>query len=123
MNVLLWIVQIGIAVAFTSAGLVKLTQSVAKLRDGMPWARAVPGFAVRALGAVELLTAIGLVVPAATGTASVLTPVAALVVVLIMIGSVPVFAGTGDRVAIALSLLVLVLAALVAWARFGPYPV
>ncbi|MBQ0901199.1 DoxX family protein [Micromonospora sp. U21] len=132
MNVVLWIIQILLAVVFAGAGAAKLTQPKDKLRDLMRWVDPVPLSQVKALGAVELLAAIGLVLPPLTGIATVLTPLAALGLVIVMIGGILVHLrdmkkqDTEDRRrteiqgAITCAVL-LVLAAVVAWGRFGPY--
>jgi uncharacterized membrane protein YphA (DoxX/SURF4 family) len=78
MNVFLWVLQGLLAVAFAGAGFMKLTQPIEKLGKQMTW---VPRFSppvVRFVGAVELLGAIGLILPWATGIAKVLTPLAAV---------------------------------------------
>lgn len=77
MNIVLWILQILLAAAFGGAGVLKLTQPVEKLGKQMTW---VPRYSVpmvRFVGAVELLGALGLILPWATGIAKVLTPLAA----------------------------------------------
>ncbi|MET7709708.1 DoxX family protein [Micromonospora sp. NPDC005413] len=132
MNVVLWIIQILLAVVFAGAGVAKLTQPKEKLRDMMRWVDPVPPTQVKALGAVELLAAIGLVLPPLTGIATVLTPLAAVGLVIVMIGGILVHLrdmkkqDTEERRkaeiqgAITCTVL-LVLAAVVAWGRFGPY--
>ncbi|MEH1015713.1 DoxX family protein [Micromonospora sp. CPCC 206060] len=121
MNTLLWIVQILLALVFAAAGLVKLSQSKEQLRTKMAWVDAVPAGAVKALGAVEVLAAIGLILPALTGIAPVLTPLAAVGLVVVMIGAIVVHARVREYPAIGANVVLLLLAALVAWGRFGPY--
>ncbi|MFC7710698.1 DoxX family protein [Micromonospora lupini] len=132
MNLVLWIIQILLAVVFVGAGLAKLTQPKEKLRDRMAWVDPVPPTQVKALGAVEVLAAVGLVLPALTGIATVLTPLAAVGLVIVMIGAILVHLRdrkkrdtaaerrTEIQGAITCAVL-LVLAAVVAWGRFGPY--
>ncbi|PWR04993.1 DoxX family protein [Micromonospora acroterricola] len=132
MNVVLWIIQILLAAVFLGAGAAKLSQPKEKLRDRMGWVDPVPPSQVKALGAVEVLAALGLVLPALTGVATVLTPLAALGLVIVMIGGILVHLrdmkrqDTDERrrteVQGAVTCVVLlVLAAVVAWGRFGPY--
>jgi len=80
-----------------------------------------PGF-ITALGAVKVAGAVGLVLPAVTGIAPVLVPVAALGFVLVMTGATTVRIvrrewrnALGDLVFVALS-------GFVAWGRFVPEP-
>lgn len=74
MNTVLWILQIVLAVAFLGAGAMKLTQSRAKLAPRMGWVEDFSDTGVKAIGALEVLAAIGLVLPAALDIAPVLTP-------------------------------------------------
>ncbi|MFJ8687486.1 DoxX family protein [Micromonospora wenchangensis] len=122
MNVFLWIVQILLAAIFAGAGLTKLTRPREKLLDRMGWVRNVPPLQVKALGAAELLAALGLVLPGLTGIATVLTPLAAVGLVIVMAGAIVVHARAEEHPGTVLTVVLLVLAALVAWGRFGPYP-
>ncbi|MFF5055009.1 DoxX family protein [Micromonospora sp. NPDC000663] len=132
MNVALWVVQILLAAIFAGAGLAKLTQPKEKLRDPMRWVDPVPPSQVKALGAVEVLAAVGLVLPPLTGIATVLTPLAAVGLVIVMIGGILVHLrdmkkpDNQDRRRMEIQgaltcAVLLVLAAVVAWGRFGPY--
>ncbi|MEH0930457.1 DoxX family protein [Micromonospora sp. CPCC 205558] len=132
MNVVLWIIQILLAVVFAGAGFAKLTQPKDKLRELMRWVDPVPPTQVKALGAAEVVAAIGLVLPPLTGIATVLTPLAAVGLVVVMIGGFLVHLrdlkkqdtqdGRQKEIQGAITCAVLlVLAAVVAWGRFGPY--
>ncbi|WFE99428.1 DoxX family protein [Micromonospora sp. WMMD964] len=131
MNVPLWAIQILLAAVFAGAGLAKLTRPKEKLRDRMGWVDPVPPSQVKALGFVEVLAAAGLVLPPLTGIATVLTPLAAVGLVIVMIGGIVVHRRdmkehTGDRRKLEIQgaitcAVLLVLAAVVAWGRFGPY--
>lgn len=91
MDVVIWILQAVLALAFLGAGGMKLVRPKSALvSSGMGWASDFSDGAVKAIGAVEVLGAIGLVVPWLTGILPVLTPLAALGLGLIMIGAVVV---------------------------------
>lgn len=124
MNLALWIVAIVMAVAFAVGGLSKLTipkERIATLPGGK-WVEGVsPGF-VKATGVIDLLAATGLILPAALDVAPVLVPVAAIGVVLLMIGAGIVRLRYGSPMAIFGDATYLALAAFVAWGRFGPEP-
>lgn len=77
--------------------------------------------AIKAIGVLELLAAIGLILPAVTGIAPILVPLAATGLVATMVGAMVVHARRGELSYLALNLVLLVLAAMVAWGRFGPY--
>src|SRR5579859_5106043 len=87
MNTAVWIVQILLALAFLMAGATKLTQPVEKLAERMAWVNDFSPSIVRAIGAVEVLGALGLILPAWTGILPWLTPLAAAGLVLDMIGA------------------------------------
>jgi uncharacterized membrane protein YphA (DoxX/SURF4 family) len=63
----LWVAQVLLAVAFLGAGATKLSQPKEKLAKNMAWVEDFSQPAVRLIGAVEVLGAIGVVVPALTG--------------------------------------------------------
>jgi hypothetical protein len=78
-----------------------------------------PG-ALKAIGALEFLAAVGLIVPAALGIAPVLVPLAATGAVLLFAGAVIMRLRRGERATIIADLVYLAMAAFVAWGRFGP---
>ena len=118
MNVFLWIVQILLAVAFLSAGLMKVTQPRAKLQTNMGWVEDFSDTNVKLIGAAEVLGAIGLVLPWLTGIAKVLTPVAALGLAVAMAGAVIVHLRRKETNRIAPAAVLLVLSLVVAIGRF-----
>ncbi len=122
MNVVLWIIAGLLAAAFAAAGLMKLAQPKEKLAaSGMGWTEQFPPGAIKAIGALEVLAAIGLILPALLDTATVLVPLAALGLVLMMIGAAVTHARRKENQMIGVNVVLLVLAAVVAWGRFGPY--
>ncbi len=121
MNIVIWILQSLLAVAFLAAGAMKISQPKEKLEAAMGWVADFSAPMVRFIGAVEILAALGLVLPAATGIATVLTPLAASGLVIVMIGAIVTHARRKEPQVIAMNAVLLVLAAVVAWARFGPY--
>src|SRR3954470_16085844 len=85
MNIALWVLQILLAIAFAFAGFTKLARSKDQLRAQMGWVEDVSDSTVKLVGAVELLAAIGLILPAATGIAPWLTPLAAVGLAIVMV--------------------------------------
>ncbi len=65
MNIALWVVQALTALAFGSHGFLLVSGSQ-RLGERVPWVRALPTPFVRVLGVLEILGAIGVVIPAAT---------------------------------------------------------
>lgn len=122
MNTALWIVAGFLALVFAAGGAGKLTidrDRIAAMPGGA-WVRDFSPGAVRALGVVDLLAAAGLVLPAALDIVPVLVPVAAVGVVLLMIGAVVVRLRHGSRGPVVVDAVYLALAAFVAVGRFGP---
>lgn len=121
MNVVLWIIAGLLALAFAGAGAMKLSKPRAALEPQMAWVADVSDGQVRAIGAVELLGAIGVVLPALVDVAPVLVPVAAVGLALTMAGAVVVHLRRGDSFAKAVPAVVLgALAVVLAVGRFGP---
>lgn len=122
MNVALWVVAGVLAGMFLIAGLAKLAQSKEKfVGSGMDWAADYPPGALKALGAVEVLGAVGLVLPPLLDIAPVLTPVAAVGFAVIMVGALVVHGRRKEGRQVAMNVALLVLAVVLAWGRFGPY--
>ncbi len=122
MNIVLWIIAGILAVAFLAAGLMKLTQPKEKLAaSGMGWTEQFPPGAIKAIGALEVAAAIGLILPALLDIAPILVPLAALGLVLMMIGAAITHARRKENPMIGVNVVLLILAAIVAWGRFGPY--
>lgn len=84
----LWIVNGVLALIFALAGISKLARSrEALVSSGMMWAGDMPTGRVKLVGAIELLAALGLILPVLAGIAPVLTPVASIGLVLVMVGA------------------------------------
>jgi uncharacterized membrane protein YphA (DoxX/SURF4 family) len=121
MNIVLWVLASVLAVAFLAAGSPKLIQPKEKLTTYMKWAEPLPVGAVKTLGALEVLAAAGLILPPATGIAPVLAPLAAVGLVIVMAGAIVIHAPKREWVNVGVNALLLILAVVVAWGRFGPY--
>jgi uncharacterized membrane protein YphA (DoxX/SURF4 family) len=122
MNALLWTLQIVLAAIFAGAGAIKLIQSrdqLAKTLGG--WVYEFPAPLLKPLGLAELLGAIGLIVPPLVQIAPILTPLAAIGLVLTMIGAIVTHARRAEFPNVAVNVVLAIMAAVVAWGRFGPY--
>ena len=121
MNIALWIIAGVLALLFLASGVQKLAQSREKLAATMRWADRFSAPAVKAIGVAEVLAAVGLIVPAALGIAPILVPLAATGLVLLMVGAIVTHLRLNERQPLAMNLTLLILSAVVAWARFGPH--
>ena len=123
MNIALWIIAGLLAAVFLIAGANKLLIPQEKLAKapGGGWVLDFSAGFVKALGAVEILGAVGLILPALLDIAPVLVPLAALGLVLIMVGAVITRLRRHEPKAMVADLAYLALAGFVAWGRFfGP---
>lgn len=124
LNLALWIVAGILAVVFVVAGSSKLFVPKEKLAGmggaASKWVEDFSPGALKAIGALELLAAVGLIVPAALGIAPLLVPLAATGGVLLFAGAVIMRLRRGERATIIGDLVYLAMAAFVAWGRFGP---
>lgn len=122
MNVALWIVAGLLALVLIAAGAMKLIQSRDKLAaSGQGWAMDFPANGVKAIGALEVLGGIGLILPAVLNIAPILVPVAAAATVVLMIGAAVVHARRKEYPNVAVNVVLAALALFVAIARFGAY--
>ncbi|MEU1177405.1 DoxX family protein [Streptomyces sp. NPDC005820] len=120
MNIAYGIVAGLLALFYVYAGTLKVIRSRDRLRPMMAWVDRVPLPAVRALGAVEILGAAGLVLPPLTGFAPALAPAAALGFVLLQIGAIGVhLTGEDRRIALNLGLIAAAAAAAAIWPATG----
>jgi hypothetical protein len=124
MDITLWIIAGLLAVAFLASGAIKLILSREKLAaaPGGGWVEDFSAGTIKAIGALEVLAAVGLVLPAALDVAPVLVPLAAVGLVLLMVGAMITHLRRHEAGAVVVNLAYLALAGFVAWARFGPQP-
>jgi hypothetical protein len=122
MNLTLWIVAGLLAVVYLASGGGKLIVPKEKLAaaPGAGWGEDFSAGTVKAIGALELLAAVGLILPAAIDIAPVLVPLAALGLVMIMVGAVITRIRRHEAKPMVADLVYLALAGFVAWGRFGP---
>jgi len=99
----------------------KTTQPRQKLAKNLPWVQDVSDGTLRLIGVTEFAAALGLILPAATGITVWLTPLAACGLALIMVLAAGLHARRKEPGGIATNVVLLALAVLVAWGRFGPY--
>jgi hypothetical protein len=90
MNKFIWTLQILAALAIGGAGAMKLTTPPADIRanPNMGWANDFSDKAILAIGGAEVAGAVGLIAPAATGIAPMLTPAAGVGLAALMGGAV-----------------------------------
>ncbi len=122
MNGLLWILQLLLALAFVTLGLLKLTRPRETLLRTLPWVEDFPQPVVKALGAVEVIGGLVLVFPAGLGVGTRLVPVAAIGLALIALGAVVTHLLRHERDRAAVPAVLLLGAVAVAAGRLGGWP-
>jgi uncharacterized membrane protein len=121
MNVVVWVVQVMVGIAFVFSGLGKVIRPRADLRKQMPYVEDFTDGQIKAIGAVEVLGGIGVILPAWTGIAPILTPIAATGLALVMVLAAAVHARRKEYQMIGVNAVLFAFAAFVAVMRFGPY--
>lgn len=124
MNILLWILQVLLAMLFLFAGGFKLVLPMNALaaQASQPGQIALPALFLKFIGLCELLGGIGLILPGALKRNQQLVPLAALGLLIIMIGAVVVtFIPGGFKAALG-PLVVALLLAFVAYGRWRLAP-
>jgi hypothetical protein len=122
MNLALWIGAGLLAAVALTGGISKSfvpRQRLAAVHGG-GWTAGVSGGFVKTLGVLELLAAVGLILPGAVGIAPVLVAVTAVCWVLLMVGAMITHGRRGESTLVMLNLVYLALAVFIAWGRFGP---
>lgn len=121
MNIALWIIAGLLAGAFLAGGVMKLIRAREELvASGFRAFEDFDAGTVKVIGALEVLAAVGLVLPAAIDVAPVLVPLAAVGLALLMAGATITHLRRHEGQAVVVTVALLVLAVLVAWGRFGP---
>jgi uncharacterized membrane protein YphA (DoxX/SURF4 family) len=122
MNVALWIVQGLLAVFFLWHAVLKFL-----LPDGLPdtltWLYDIPRLQSIGIGILELMAAIGLVLPGVTRIKPRLVPLAAVGLMLTMIGAALFHVTRGEYLQIPVNVVAFVLAGFVAYGRIRLRPI
>lgn len=119
METLLWIFQIALAVLFAFTGLLKVTRTREELAPRMGWVVDATDAQVKTVGVLELMAAVGLVLPAALGIVPVLTALAAVGVILLMAGAARTHASMNELNRVPITVVIAAMAALIAVGRFS----
>lgn len=103
---------------FAMAGMMKSTQPIDKLVKTITWADRFPLIRVRLIGISELLGAVGLIIPWALNILPILTPVAAAGLSTLQFFAILHHSKHKEGKAIAFNIILLSLAAFIAYSRF-----
>jgi DoxX-like protein len=121
-NLVLWIVAGVLAFGMLASGGMKVVRPKAQLAtSGQAWVEDFSDSAVKGIGTLEVLAALGLVLPALLDIAPILVPLAAAGVFVLMIGATITHARRKEFSAIPITVTLAVLGLFIAVFRFGPY--
>jgi hypothetical protein len=115
MTVAYWIIAALLAALYLYSGGLKVLRSPDQLRPMMGWVDTVPLRLLRTIGVLEVLGALGLILPPLTGVAVALALAAATGLVLIQVGAISLHLRRGEAKLIALNIALIVLAAVEIW--------
>jgi hypothetical protein len=114
MTLALWITAVLLTVVYLGSGGVKVIRSRTQLEPQMAWVKGATGWQVKVVGALEVLGALGVILPLATGIAPILTAVAALCLALVQVVAIPVHVRIKELRSLPVNILLLLLAVAVA---------
>lgn len=114
MIIVLWIVQGLLALAFLLSGFLKGFTPLEGLKKNMAWVSDVPAGLVRFIGIVEVLGALGLILPKLTQIVPQLTIAAAIGLILVMLSAAVFHAARKEYSTIGMNAVLLLLAAFIA---------
>lgn len=122
MNTAIWIAQILLALTFAGSGLSKLLQPYDKLAAQMAYVNDFTPGVIRAIGTLEILGAIGTMLPTLTGILPWLTPAAAFGLAVNMGGAMSTHLRRKEYPVIIINLVLLALAGFVVYGRLVAVP-
>ena len=123
LHITLWIAQIILGGMFIMAGVMKSTQPIIDLSKSVPWTANVPSVLVRFIGVSEFLSGIGLVLPSLLRIKPILTPIAAIGILLIMVFAMVYHIVNGETNVIGINIAFGLVAAFIAWGRLKKAPI
>ena len=110
-----WVVAGLLAVFYLYSGGIKVVQSREQLRPMMTWVDDLPLPAVRAIGVVEVLGAVGLILPPLLGIAPALALAAAIGLLVLQVAAAAFHLSRGEKDNIGLNLGLVVVTGALVW--------
>jgi DoxX-like family len=115
MTVAYWVVASALALLYLYAGWLKVVRSKDRLRPIMQWVDIMPLGLVRAIGVLEVLAALGLILPPLTGIAPGVALAAAIGLVVLQVGATALHVSRHDLNSLWLNGSLLALAGVATW--------
>jgi hypothetical protein len=121
--IFLWTAQVLLSITLLWAGSVKLFQPIEQLKTRWSWTGEVSSNFVKLTGVIDLLGAIGVLLPALLRFKPILTPIAAVGIILLMISASIFHISRGEASQIGFNIIFATIAAFVAYGRFKLIPI
>jgi len=119
MNVFVWIIQAVLTFMFVMVGAMKLMMPKEKMQDKMGYVEDFTQGQINGIGVLEVLGAMGLILPMAFNILPILTPLAAIGLALTMVGAFLTHLRRGEIVPMGImNIMLFVMAIFVATYRF-----
>ena len=122
MHLSLWVAQVLLALSLMMGTVLKF-MPIEKVSVMMPWTGQVPVLVVRLLGIIDLLGALGLILPALLRIKPQLTPLAALCTISLMLSAIVFHVSRGEASVIGFNVFSAFIATFIAWGRFKKAPI
>lgn len=87
MNLVIWVLQIGLTAVFLYFGILKMFMPIERIEKKVSWARDYSESKVKFFGFLEVIGAIGLLIPWRLDILPILTPMAATGLAMVMAGA------------------------------------
>ena len=122
-NIALWVGQVLLAGVYVMAGFMKVSQPIdALVASGLTFASDYPELLTRFIGTMEILGAIGIILPAATRILPGLTPLAAVGFSVIQVLAFGLHTMRGEYGVLPVNIVLLALSLFVVWGRLRKMP-
>jgi len=123
-NIALWVGQVLLAGVYVMAGFMKVSQPIdALVASGLTYAGDYPELLTRFIGTMEILGAIGIILPAATRILPGLTPLAAVGFSVIQVLAFGLHTMRGEYGVLPVNIVLLALSLFVVWGRLRKVPI
>ena len=122
MEIALWIVQILVGLGFLMAGAMKIMQPKEKLAEQMAWVEDFEPNIIKGIGVLEILGALGVLLPHRLDIIPLLTPLAATGLIILMLGAAFTHIRRKEYPMIGVNTVLGLLAVFVLWQTFNLLP-
>jgi uncharacterized membrane protein len=122
-HIILWIAQIVLSASLIWGGMMKFFQPIEKLSALWPWTSQVPVELLKLTGFIDLLGAIGLILPSLLRIKPKLIPISAIGIIILMICASIFHIVRGEASQIGANIIFALIAIFIAWGRFFKAPI